>query len=76
MRKNRPNQLINRLIETERKNGNNISVRSISIKAGINYMTLNTQLKDIEWNPTFETLEKIGEAMGYSITVRAEKHKS
>lgn len=76
MKKNRPNELINRLIKSERDNGNPISVRSIALKAGLNYNKLNEQLKNNEWNPNFETLESIGDAMGYSITIRAEKKKN
>lgn len=75
MKKNRPNELINRVIETERKNGKDISIRSIAIKSGLNYVKLNEQLKNNDWNPTFETLEKIGDALGYSFTIRAEKRK-
>lgn len=71
MKKNTPSAIINRLIEAE-----NVSVRSVALKAGIDYVQLSKNLKNNDWNPPFNSLEKIGDALGYSITIRAEKRKN
>jgi DNA-binding phage protein len=75
MKKNTPQVLINRLLEIEREQGNKISIRSLAIKAGLDYVQFSKSLKKENYNPSFATLERIGDAMGYSITLRAEKKR-
>jgi DNA-binding phage protein len=53
-----------------------MSVRQIALKAGIDYVQLSKNLKNEDWNPAFDTMEKIGDALGYSISIRAEKKKN
>ena len=75
MKKNTPQVLINRLLEIEREQGNKISIRSLAIKSGLDYVQFSKSIKKENYNPSFATLERIGDALGYTITLRAEKKR-
>ena len=75
MKKNTPQVLINKLLQDEKDLGNKISIRKLAMKAGIDYVQFSRSLRNETYNPSFRTMERIGEALGYTITLWAEKKR-
>jgi len=75
MKKNTPQVLINKILQDEKELGNKISVRKLAMKAGLDYVQFSRSLRNETYNPSFKTILRIGDALGYTITLRAEKKR-